>query len=157
MCRGILAFTACVAQEFQSEVSFANQAIPAQNKCDFKLNHHIHLWNTWLSMVSRLTTEKSRICQKISQYSKILARSTMDLFNERTVTKNTVTLFSKLTLHCKKSFNFPVPSRDVTSQTIPGREKLNYSRPGRVWIVTSRLGTGKPLTFFNSVKYNNRT
>ncbi len=24
----------------------------------------------------------------------------------------------------------------------------NYSRPGRVWLVTSRLGTGKSLTFF---------
>jgi hypothetical protein len=29
--------------------------------------------------------------------------------------------------------------------------KLNYFPPGRVWLVTSRLGTGTPLTFFNSV------
>jgi hypothetical protein len=27
---------------------------------------------------------------------------------------------------------FPVPSRDVTYLTLPGREKLNYSWPGRV-------------------------
>jgi hypothetical protein len=40
------------------------------------------------------------------------------------------------------------PSRDVTNQTLPGREQFKYSRPGRVWSVTSRLGTGKLLTFF---------
>ena len=33
----------------------------------------------------------------------------------------------------------------------PGQELLHYSRPGRVWLVTSRLGTGKSLTFFYSV------
>jgi hypothetical protein len=46
---------------------------------------------------------------------------------------------------------FPVPSRDVTNQTLPGRELLNYSRPGRVWLVTCRLGTGKTITFIDSV------
>ena len=30
-----------------------------------------------------------------------------------------------------KTIIFPVPSRDVTNQTLPGREKFNYSRPGR--------------------------
>ncbi len=30
------------------------------------------------------------------------------------------------------SILFPVPSRDVTDQTLPDRGKLNYSRPGRV-------------------------
>ncbi len=48
----------------------------------------------------------------------------------------------------KKVYNFPVPSRAVTDQTLPGREKFNYSRPMRVWSVTSRLGTGKSQTFF---------
>ena len=33
----------------------------------------------------------------------------------------------------KKVTDFPVPSRDVTNQTLPGWEKSNYSRPGRVW------------------------
>ncbi len=52
-------------------------------------------------------------------------------------------------IHCKKMVvDFPVPSRDFTSQTLPGREKFNYSRPGRVWLVTSWLGTGKSPTFF---------
>jgi hypothetical protein len=37
----------------------------------------------------------------------------------------------------KKVSDFPVP---------------NYSRPGKVWLVTSRLGTGKSITFFYSVK-----
>jgi hypothetical protein len=51
----------------------------------------------------------------------------------------------------KKVSGFLVPSWDVTDQTLPGQELLNYSRPGRVWYVTSQLGTGKPLTFFYSV------
>jgi hypothetical protein len=47
---------------------------------------------------------------------------------------------------CKKTVSdFPGPSRDVTNQTIPGREQLYYSPPGRVVIW---LGTGKSLTFF---------
>jgi len=48
----------------------------------------------------------------------------------------------------KKVIVFPVTSWDVTNQTLPGQELLNYSRPGRVWLVTSRLGTGKTTTFF---------
>ena len=31
----------------------------------------------------------------------------------------------------KKFIDFPVSSRDVTDQTLPGREKFNYSRLGR--------------------------
>ncbi len=49
----------------------------------------------------------------------------------------------------KKFLIFPVPRRDVTNQTLPGRELLHYSWPGRVWLVTSRLGTG---TFSYSVR-----
>ncbi len=58
-----------------------------------------------------------------------------------------------LFIHCKKRLViFPSPaSRDVAYQTLLGREKLNYSRPGRVWYVTSRMGSGKLLTFFYSV------
>jgi hypothetical protein len=48
----------------------------------------------------------------------------------------------------EKSIVFPFPRRDVTNQTLPGRELLNYSRPGRVWLVTPWLGTGKTITFF---------
>jgi hypothetical protein len=44
-----------------------------------------------------------------------------------------------------------VPSRDVTNQTLSGREKLNYPRPGIVYKVTSRLGTGKIDNLFYSV------
>jgi hypothetical protein len=51
----------------------------------------------------------------------------------------------------KKVIVFPVPSRDVSSQTLPGREKFNNSRPDRVKLVTSRLGTGKTIIFFYSV------
>ncbi len=34
----------------------------------------------------------------------------------------------------KKIIVFPVPSRDVAHQTLPSRELLNYSLPGRVWL-----------------------
>ncbi len=66
-------------------------------------------------------------------------------------------------MHCKKSavyhtvkkgYNFPVHSRDVNKQTLPGGELLNYSFLGRVWLVTSRLGTRKTITFFYSVVYS---
>jgi hypothetical protein len=46
----------------------------------------------------------------------------------------------------KKVIVFPVPSRDVTHQIIPGRELLNFSRPGLVtlvWLVTSCWGWEK--------------
>jgi hypothetical protein len=45
----------------------------------------------------------------------------------------------------KKGYRFPVPSRYVTNQTLPDREKFNYSRPGRVWLVTSRTGNHQPF------------
>jgi hypothetical protein len=51
----------------------------------------------------------------------------------------------------KKVLVFSDPSWDVTDQTVPDRELLKFSRPGRVWLVTSRLGTGKTLTFFYGV------
>ncbi len=53
-----------------------------------------------------------------------------------------------MTLHCKKGYRFPVPSRDVTNQTPPGRELWNCFRPGKVWLATSQLGAGKTITFF---------
>jgi|688.fasta_scaffold1670385_1 hypothetical protein len=37
-------------------------------------------------------------------------------------------------LHCKKATYFPVPSRDVTNQTLAGLEYYNKSRPGRIWL-----------------------
>jgi hypothetical protein len=52
----------------------------------------------------------------------------------------------------KKVSDFPVPSRDVTYKALPGREKFNYSWPGKVWLVISWLGTGKSLTFFLQCK-----
>ncbi len=46
-------------------------------------------------------------------------------------------------VHCKERFAiFPSPVG-----MSPGREKFNYSRPGRVWSVTSRLGTGNGKLF----------
>jgi hypothetical protein len=57
----------------------------------------------------------------------------------------TYTMGKPTSMHCKKRFAiFPSPA--VTNQTLPGSE-LNYFPPGTVWLVTSRLGTGKPLNF----------
>ncbi len=42
-------------------------------------------------------------------------------------------LSTQLRYTVKKVNDFPVPSRDVTYQTLPGREKFTYSRPVRVW------------------------
>jgi hypothetical protein len=54
-------------------------------------------------------------------------------------------------LHCKKRLaNFQSPAgMSLTKLSVAGN---NYSRPGRVRLVTSRLGTGKSLTFFYSVQ-----
>ncbi len=32
--------------------------------------------------------------------------------------------------------------------SLHGREYFNYSRPGRLWLATSRVGTGKTISFF---------
>ncbi len=56
-------------------------------------------------------------------------------------------------LHCKKeSAIFPSPAGMSLTKLSLGGKKLNYSRPGRVWSVTSQLGTGKRLTLFYSVE-----
>ncbi len=47
----------------------------------------------------------------------------------------------------KKASKFPVPTRDGNNQNLPGQEQPNYSRPGRVWLLTSRLGTGNSIPF----------
>jgi hypothetical protein len=55
-------------------------------------------------------------------------------------------------LHCKKELAiFPSPAGMSLTKLSLGGKKLNYSRPGRVWSVTSRLGMGKRLTLFYSV------
>ncbi len=54
-------------------------------------------------------------------------------------------------VHCKKNdSHFPVPNQESLTKISLG-EYLSYSRPGKVWLVTSRLGTEKPLTFLYSV------
>jgi hypothetical protein len=52
-------------------------------------------------------------------------------------------------IHCKNRLAvFPPPAgMSLTKLSLAGKY-FNYSRPGRVWSVTSRLGTGNLLTFF---------
>ncbi len=55
----------------------------------------------------------------------------------------------------KKVNDFPVPSRDVTNQTLYGREWLNYSRPGRNCGIPA--GNGKIDNLCYSVRKDNPT
>jgi len=58
-------------------------------------------------------------------------------------------------MHCKKELAiFPSPAGMSLIKLSLGGKKLNYSRPGRVWSVTSRLGTGKRPTLFYSAIYS---
>jgi len=55
-------------------------------------------------------------------------------------------------LHCKKEWAvFPSPAGMSLIKLFLGGNNLVFSRPERVWSVTSRLGTGKWLTLFYSV------
>jgi hypothetical protein len=56
-------------------------------------------------------------------------------------------------LSCKKKVSdIPVPSRDVTYQTLPGREYvIKLLSPRGSLVVTYRLGMGMSLTFFYGV------
>ncbi len=59
--------------------------------------------------------------------------------------------FGTCVSHCKKELAiFPSPAGLSLTKLSLGGKKLNYSRPGRVWSVTSRLGTGKRPTLFYS-------
>jgi hypothetical protein len=55
-------------------------------------------------------------------------------------------------MHCKKELAvFPSLAGMSLIKLFLGGNNLVFSRPERVWSVTSRLGTGKWLTLFYSV------
>jgi hypothetical protein len=55
-------------------------------------------------------------------------------------------------VHCKKELAvFPSPAGMSLIKLFLGGKNLVFSRPERVWSVTSRLGMGKWLTPFYSV------
>jgi hypothetical protein len=57
-------------------------------------------------------------------------------------------------LHCKKWWSiFPSPAGMSLTKLCPAG-KNNNSWPGRVWLVTSRLGTGKSITFLQCMALN---
>jgi hypothetical protein len=56
-------------------------------------------------------------------------------------------------IHCKKELAvFPSPAGMSLIKLFLGGNNLVFSRPERVWSVTSRLGTGKWITLFYSVR-----
>ncbi len=58
-----------------------------------------------------------------------------------------------LAIHCKKELAvFPSPAGMSQIKLFLGGNNLVFSRPERVWSVTSWLGTGKWLTLFYSVR-----
>ncbi len=68
-----------------------------------------------------------------------------------------VVVFQIKRIHCKKELAiFPSPAGMSLTKLSLGGKKLNYSRPGRVWSVTSRLGTGKRPTLFYSVHFSHK-
>ncbi len=65
-------------------------------------------------------------------------------------------LIGGLKEHCKKELAvFPSPAGMSLIKLFLGGNNLVFSRPERVWSVTSRLGTGKWLTLFYSEVSNN--
>ncbi len=60
--------------------------------------------------------------------------------------------YSSRPMHCKKELAvFPSPAGMSLIKLFLAGNNLVFSRPERVWSVTSRLGTGKWLTLFYSV------
>ncbi len=100
----------------------------------------------WSTFWTLMFSSHIHLCVYLTSFSTVIRSKKLSLHPEFTW-RATVAL-NCLTKYTVKIFNdFPVPSRDVTNQTLPGQEQLNYSRPGRVWLVTSQLGTGKAVTF----------
>jgi hypothetical protein len=61
-------------------------------------------------------------------------------------------------IHCKKELAvFPSPAGMSLIKLFLGGNNLVFSRPERVWSVTSRLGTGKWLSLFYSVLFIQNT
>ncbi len=82
------------------------------------------------------------LCIYGSLYFQIIV---MDLNNDRGTEVYT-------NVHCKKELAvFPSPAGMSLIKLFLGGNNLVFSRPERVWSVTSRLGTGKWLTLFYSV------
>jgi hypothetical protein len=50
---------------------------------------------------------------------------------------------------CTCTYDRAYTVKKVSNFSVPGR--VNYFRPGRVWLVTSRLGTGKIANNFFTV------
>ncbi len=105
--------------------------------------------------------EKRRIFRWIASFSRywksgILFRLVFNgiLFFFREIRKKKFSYFTKTltTLHCKKELAvFPSPAGMSLIKLFLDGNNLVFSRPERVWSVTSRLGTGKWLTPFYSV------
>jgi hypothetical protein len=95
--------------------------------------------NNLLNSFSRLTPlEKHRCMKKRSLFEIELQKDkscSIFTLNPSLEQNFEVSLASDSKPYTKKKVSdFPVPSRDVTNQTLPGRE-LNYSLLGRVWLV----------------------
>jgi hypothetical protein len=98
---------------------------------------------------STLTVILKRACCPAYIYYFHLKREI--LFNARIATKDLYTRNKRKifdTSHCKKRLSFipPPVGMSLTKLSLAGN---NLMIPGkRVWLVTSRLGTGKSVTFF---------
>ncbi len=107
--------------------------------------------------MSRCSREKVLQCTQKSPFSKYRGLSvySMNKTGGRrkmvTTRENEARWYSSCSAHCKKELAiFPSPAGMSLTKHSLGGKKLNYSRPGRVWSVTSRLGTGKRRTLIYS-------
>ncbi len=72
-----------------------------------------------------------------------------NLFMERKNLQYILYVILPKIVHCKKELAvFPSPAGMSQIKLFLGGNNLVFSRPERVWSVTSRLGTGKWLTLF---------
>jgi hypothetical protein len=54
-------------------------------------------------------------------------------------------------VHQKNFSDFPIPGRDVTNQTLPGREGLNFNPTGESLVSHIPAGDGKIVNLFFTV------
>ncbi len=79
-------------------------------------------WRRWLQVCPCWARWSPQSWVDLKRVERLLATTSTDLFN-----------LDSWLYTVKKVNDFPVPSRDITYQTLPGREQFNFSRPGRVW------------------------
>jgi hypothetical protein len=105
----------------------------------------------YVDLLTRIKKNRSTKIARIvgNRWARILIMS--EVTQQPCLFANTHVFIKKYSTYTvKKGYRFSHPSRDVTNQTLPDREFLDFSRRGRVWLVTSP-GDRKNDNLFYSV------